>query len=156
MASIRYKVLDLPVKGAGAFCPGTFPNAVASSWGLVSGGGVTGSPGTTPVPVRGPTRHWAPPISAQAETQGSNVAPDIILPDQYIPRPANGIGHTLPNRIHNDLPVPALSWINSAVVSMYNRGDRIGGRAAMAWPRAFQRWVKTAQEAQYAQQQGGI
>lgn len=147
MANIRYKVYDLPVKGVGAFTPLASTNPIASSWGLVSAGGVTGSPGTTPVPTPGPTRVWCPPISAIAETQPSNVSPDYILPDKYIAYAANGIGHTLPNRIHNDIPVPALSWINSAVVSMYNRADRIGGRNAMAWPRAFQRWATSAQQA---------
>lgn len=134
---LRYRVLDLPVKGAGAFCPTTFPNPIASSWGLTS---LTGSPGTTPTPVPAPTRVWAPPISAIAETQPSNVSPDIILPDKYIPYARNGICHTLPNRIRNNVPVPATGWIAVVQPGMGFRTGKIGGRKALNWPRAFQRW----------------
>lgn len=139
MASIRYRVLDLPAKGAGAFCPIPPMNPIASSWGLCQ---YTGSPGTTGVHVTAPTRIWAPPISAIAETQPSNCSPDIIFPDQYIVHSTNEVGHTLPNRISNDLPVPAVSWINTAMVAMGVR--KTGGRAAMRWPRSFQRFPATS------------
>lgn len=133
---IRYRVLDLPQKGLGAFTPLAATNPVASSYGLVH---VMGSLSTIPIPA--PKPKAVPPISAQAETQSSYVAPDIILPDYHVPSTANmgpsqHIG--MAKRRLTPIPVPALSWINTALNSMQT--SKIGGRAAMAWPRAFQRW----------------
>ena len=139
---MKYRVLDLPVLGHGAFTPTYSVKFEASSWGLVKR---TGSPGTLPIPAPGPPRLWCPPISAQAETQGSNVAPDIRLPDIYIAY-ADNMGPQahfgMAARRQTPIPLPALSWINTALTAM--QGPSIGGRIVQAWPRAFQRWPTVA------------
>lgn len=134
--TMRYRVLDLPVKGTGAFLPTTFPNPIASSWGLVK---VTASMGLDPIPSPKPV--GIPPISQQRETQTSYCAPDIILRDQYTTYADNmgpGQHFNMAGRRLTPLPIPAVSWINTALNAM--QGNKIGGRVAMAWPRAFQRW----------------
>lgn len=138
---MRYRVLDLPVKGVGAFMPTPSTNPEASSRGLVK---VTGSPGTTPQPAKGPTRVWAPPISADASTQGSNVAPDVWLYDVYIPYadnmgPAADAGFGMAERRHSPLPVPATNIVRVAGKA-FSQPSKIAGRGTMAWPRAFQRF----------------
>lgn len=110
----------------------------ASSWGLCRR---TGSPGTLPIPAPAPTRLWAPPISAQAETQSSNVSPDVRLPDIYVAWPDNmgpSVHFGMAARRQTPIPIPALSWINTAMNAM--RGVPVGGRTALSWPRAFQLW----------------
>lgn len=133
---MRYRVLDLPVKGTGAFLPTMPRNPIASSWGLVK---LSGAPGTMPIPR--PKAAAVPPISAVRETQSTYVSPDVGLPDIYIPYPDN-MGPSqhvnMAGRRLTPIPVPAVSWINTAMNAM--TGSKIGGRAAMAWPRAFQRW----------------
>lgn len=139
---MRYRVLDLPVLGHGAFTPTLDTNPIASSFGLVKR---TGSPGTLPIPAPAPERLWCPPISAQAETQSSNVAPDIRLPDIYIAY-ADNMGPSqhfgMAARRQTPIPIPALSWINTALTAM--QGPSIGGRIVQSWPRAFQRWPTLA------------
>lgn len=140
MATIRYRVYDLPVKGLGAFTPIPFTNPTASSWGLVK---LRGSPGTQAVPAPRPQAIWCPPISADPKTQASNAAGiDVIFPDQYIPYPSN-MGPEqhfgMAARRQTPIPVPALSWINTAVQAM--KTNKVGGRVVASWPRAFQRWI---------------
>lgn len=138
MASIRYRVYDLPTVGLGAFTPLASTNPIASSWGLVR---LSGSPGTEPIPAPGPTRIWCPPISAQPETQSSNVSPDYKLPDIYIAYADNmgpSVHFGMAARRQTPVPMPALSWINTALNAMGS--SKIGGRIAAAWPRAFQRF----------------
>lgn len=141
MAGFAYRVLDLPIKGAGAFLPLTIPTPQASSYGLVK---VAGSPGTLPIPAPSPQHSaYIPPISAQAETQSSMVAPDIILYDKYIPYannmgPAKDVGIGMALRRHTPLPIPARTWTLAPRTAMIQR--KVGGRAAMSWPRAFQRF----------------
>lgn len=136
---MRYKVLDLPRVGVGAFTPTNAINPIASSYGLIH---VSGYPGTLPVPVNNPHNQYGnPPISAIAQTQPSNVSPDVILPSVYIPSalnmgPSQHVG--MAARRLTPIPVPAVSWINTALQAM--GGARIGGRMVTAWPRAFQRW----------------
>ena len=138
---MRYRVMDLPVKGAGAFTPTMPRNPIASSWGLVK---LSGAPGTMPIPR--PKAVAIPPISAIRETQSTYCSPDVGLPDIYTPYPDN-MGPSehvgMAARRQTPIPVPAVSWINAAVSAM--RGNKIGGRAAMAWPRAFQRWPTIGQ-----------
>lgn len=133
---IHYKVLDLPPLGASAFTPIPFTNSIASSWGLVK---EYGAPGTLPIPR--PRAAAIPPISAIRETQGTYVAPTVGLPDIYIPY-ADNMGPAqhvnMAGRRLTPIPVPAVSWINTALVSFQT--SKIGGRLSMAWPRAFQRW----------------
>jgi hypothetical protein len=132
---MRYRVLELPTVGTGAFTPTMPRNPIASSWGLVR---VGANLGLTPIISPKPP---VPPISAIRETQPSYVAPDVILRDRYVAY-ADNMG---PNNYLNmagrrltPIPIPAVSWINTAMRAM--QGNRIGGRIAMAWPRAFQRW----------------
>ena len=136
MASYRYRVYDLPIVGAGAFTPLPTRNPIASSWGLVH---LTGSPGTMPIPR--PKRNSLIPISADPKTQSTNCSPDVGFPDIYIPY-ADNMGPSqhfgMAARRQTPIPVPAVSWINTALNAM--SGNKIGGRTAMAWPRAFQRW----------------
>jgi len=137
---IRYRVLDLPMQGAGAFTPLATTNPPASSYGLVK---ISGSPGTLSMPCPAPQKIWCPPISAQAETQSSMVSPDVILWDKYIPYannmgPAKDAGIGMALRRHCPLPIPARTWTLAPRTAMIMR--KAGGRMAMAWPRAFQRF----------------
>lgn len=136
---MRYRVLDLPSKGVGAFTPIPTTNPPASSFGLVK---VSAAMGLDAIPVQ-PYSKELPPMSWQNQTKPSYCAPDAILPDQYVAHADNmgpcadaGIGMSM--RRHNPLPVPALSWI--AVSPNALRNKRYGGRFAIPWPRAFQRW----------------
>lgn len=138
MAGFRYRVLDLPVVGAGAYLPTAAINPVASSYGLVH---VYGAPGTLPVPVSKPESVWAPPTSADKMTQPSWCAPDVILPSIYIASaenmgPSQHFGMAM--RRHTPLPVPAVTWISLAKRAMVMR--KVGGRRSIPWPRAFQRF----------------
>ena len=138
MAGVRYRVMDLPVLGVGAFCPTYSVPFNASSWGLCVR---TGAPGTLPIAAPAPTRIWAPPISADPLTQGSNNSPDVRLPDIYVAYPTNmgpSMHFGMAARRQTPIPVPALSWINAAMNAM--SGNKIGGRIVTSWPRAFQRW----------------
>lgn len=133
---MRYRVLDLPTVGTGAFTPTMPRNPIASSWGEVK---LSGAPGTMPIPR--PKAAAIPPISAIRETQSTYDAPDVGLPDIYTPYatnmgPAEHFG--MAARRQTPIPVPAVSWINSAMSAM--QGNKIGGRSVLAWPRAFQRW----------------
>lgn len=136
----RYRVLDLPLNGLGAFTPIFRTNPTASSWGLVH---VTGSPGVVPVPVSKPQDSWAPVPSTTPLMQPSNVVPSVILPSIYIAHVGDlhneVIGpRTLEARRHTPLPIPAQNWIRRTGQAM--TATRIGGRRAMRWPRAFQRF----------------
>lgn len=143
---MRYRVLDLPPKGAGAFMPTPSTNTVASSWGLVH---VEGSPGTQPVPVPKPQRTWLPALTRRGgvdTAQGSDVAPDFILPCIYVASarhmgPSADVGLGMALRRLNPLPVPARHYPRQPVPAF--NPPRIGGRATMLWPRAFQRWPAT-------------
>lgn len=139
---MRYTVNDLPIGGTGAFTPTLTIPAAASSWGLVER---DGAPGTEPQHIVAPTRSWAPPISFDPKTQGSNVSPDVTLRDVYIPYADNmgpassqgpGIGMT--TRRFTPLPVPAIHW--TAIPRRAMRPRRSGGRDQVDQPRAFQRF----------------
>jgi len=141
MASIRYRILDLPTIGASAFTPIASMPPSSSSWGLVH---VSGSPGTKPIPVKNPTEVWAPPISADRHTQASNCAPNVILPAIYIAStknmgPSQHVGMAMRRR--NPLPVPAINTVR--VTKSAFHGASVGGRTEKTkWPRAFQRFTK--------------
>lgn len=143
---MRYRVLDLPVKGAGAFLPTPSTNAAASSGGLTH---VHGSPGTDPIPAPAPQRDYLPRLTARGgidSAQGSMVAPDIILPSIYTASaqnmgPAADVGLGMRLRRLNPLPVPAFAYPRIPVAAF--SPARIGGRATMPWPRAFQRFPST-------------
>ncbi len=137
---MRYRVLDLPTVGMGAFTPTTSTNPTASSFGLVK---VTGTLGLQPVSTPKPERVWAPPISFDPATQPSNVSPDMILPSTYVAYannmgPAADAGVGMATRRLCPLPVPAVGWIASPGQAMST--PKIAGRTTMAWPRAFQRF----------------
>ena len=135
---MKYRVLDLPPKGVGAFTPTATTNPIASSWGLVQ---VTGSP-ALPVDSPSPETDWLPSDhGGLSKWQASNVAPNMIAPDIYVAHadnmgPDQHFGMAL--RRHTPLPVPAVSWISSAKRAMYR--FRMGGRAVADNPRAFQRY----------------
>lgn len=134
---MRYRVSDLPTRGTGAFTPIPKRTPMASSYGLVK---ITAALGLEPVPV---TPVPFDGLGADSKTQPSNVSPNLILRDTYVAHADNmgpsadaGIGMSM--RRHNPLPVPAASWIPVAPDTF--RAARFGGRRAMSWPRAFQRW----------------
>ncbi len=134
---IRYRVYDLPMNGVGAFCPIPAITPQASSHGVVK---VTAALGRNPVPVDPP---WGAEQVNDPRSQPSNNAPNIILYDTYIAY-ANGMGPVMDaglgmaTRRLCPLPVPARSW-RLAVRPVFHRAI-IGGRQAMPWPRAFQRF----------------
>ena len=137
---IRYRTLDLPPQGTGAFLPLAATNPVASSYGLVE---VIGSPGTMPIKVTPPERTGWPSRSIDPKTMESNCAPDVILPAIYYttaknmgPQADAGIGMHARRLV--PLPVPALDALRVAYEGM--KRQRIAGRKAMSWPRAFQRF----------------
>lgn len=137
---IRYRVLDLPPGGAGAFTPLPARNPVASSYGLVH---VAGAPGTQPVPSPRPAA--TPSLTVVGginSAQGSSVAPDWILPAIYVASAANmgpageaNIG--MARRRRNELPVRAIDP-GRQPVPVWQRYPT-GGRP-LPNPRAFQRW----------------
>lgn len=140
---MRYRVLDLPAKGVGAFLPTPSTNAAASSGGLTH---VHGSPGTDPIPSPAPQRGYLPSLTARGgvdSAQGSMVAPDVILPSVYVASAANmgpaadaGVGMRM--RRLNPLPIPAFSYPRIPVPTF--TPARFGGRSTMPWPRSFQRY----------------
>lgn len=146
--SIRYRVLDLPTVGTGAFTPIPTTNPVASSHGLVR---VEASWGTEMVAAPKPAA--LPPITAAGTSdpnrsaRGEDVTPDAILPaiavayvDNMGPEcGAAGIG--MARRRLCELPVPAVDPTRIPTVAQGKR--KTGGRAAIPWPRAFQRWPST-------------
>lgn len=135
----RYRVNDLPVVGVGGFTPLPSTNPIASSWGLVK---VFGILGTGPIPTGSPELRKSAPQDAP-NYQGTQNAPDYFLPAVYWTNPRNmgpiadaGVG--MATRRHTPMPVPATQIIATPRNAMIGR--KTGGRTAMAWPRAFQRF----------------
>jgi hypothetical protein len=140
---VRYRVLDLPAKGVGAFCPTPAAQPVASSYGLVE---LYGSPGTDPSPAPKPQNDYLPSLTRRGgvdSAQGSMVAPDVIYPDDYTPfadnmGPAKDAGIGMWRRRHTELPVPARNPVRLPLPAL--RPAVFRGRQQIPWPRAFQRW----------------
>ncbi len=143
---IKYRVLDLPVKGAGAFTPLAATNPVASSYGLVH---IFGAPGTMPVPVA--DNDYLPAITAQRPPNTASpedVTPNYILPAIYVPSaknmgPQDDVGIGMAIRRRNPLPVPAINP-NRNPVPVQMRFPM--GGSQLVWPRAFQRWPIRGQQ----------
>lgn len=138
---VSYRVLDVPPYGAGAFMPTPARNPVASSYGLVH---ITGAPGTDPVPS--PRSAALPALTATGRgsnsAQGSDVAPDVILPAIYIPwatnmGPAADTGLGMARRRLNELPVRAVDP-GRQPVPVWQKFPT--GARPLPWPRAFIRW----------------
>lgn len=132
MTTLRYRVLDLPGRGVGAFSPGLVTTPAGSSHGEVV---VGGAPGTMLVPSPKPA--GGPPFGNDRKTQGSYVSPDVFTPDIYVPF-ADNMGPPMRIRSTNELPVPAIGYARAPGVSF--RPAHIGGRNVIPWPRSFQRW----------------
>jgi hypothetical protein len=141
---MRYRTDDLPPAGVGAFMPIPASDPVASSWGLVH---VVGAPGTMAIDVPDPDES-IPPVSARGginSARPSDASPDVIFPSVYYTRIANlgpeaGIGLGLTKRRFNELPVPAVNPTRIPIVAGTYKPAKLGGRLAMLWPRAFQRF----------------
>lgn len=139
----RYRTSDVPPEGAGAFMPVPTTTPAASSYGLVE---VYGAPGTEPVPAPSPQHvGYLPSLTRQAApntAQSSDCAPDVILPAIYVASAVNmgpaadGIG--MWRRRFCELPIPAAD--PTRIPNVAQKVPRQGGRATMAWPRAFQRF----------------
>lgn len=137
---ITYRTLDVPPYGAGAFMPLPARNPVASSYGLVH---VEGAPGTDPVASPRPVSVPALTKSGGVNSaQGSDVAPDVILPAIYVASAANmgpaadtGIG--MARRRLNELPRRAIDPGRQPVPvwQQFPTGAR-----PLPWPRSFIRW----------------
>src|SRR5438445_6043920 len=115
---MRYRVLDLPIKGLGAFTPLPGRNPIASSWALVRTTAQLGR-----LPISSPHPAATPDISFDPKTTPSNVAPDVITRDCYITYadnmgPSADAGFGMATRRLTPLPVPALSWIATAKKAM--------------------------------------
>lgn len=140
---MRYRVNDLPARGLGAFTPLPTTTPAASSQGLLT---VTGAPGTVPVPMPDPAAVPSGTVRGPHDVnsaKGSAVTPDLIFPAIYVGSAANcgpeadaGIG--MWRRRFAELPVPAINPGRVPVVAF--QAPKVAGRAAMAWPRAFQRF----------------
>lgn len=138
---MRYRVNDLPARGLGAFTPIPTTSPAASSQGLLR---VTGAPGTDAVPAPDPAA--LPSLTARGgvnSAQGSAVTPDVIFPSIYVASadnlgPEHDAGIGMWRRRFCELPMPALNPGRVPVVAMGS--PKVAGRAAIAWPRAFQRF----------------
>ena len=130
---LRYRVEDVPPRGGGAFCPLPATTPRASSKGLVH---VFGAPGTLAVPAPKPAA--TPDWSMDPHTIPSNVSPDVITPAVYVPL-ADNMHPPVPVRHHNNLPVPAISYVRAPQPAMVPPG-KVGGRSVMPRPRSFQRF----------------
>lgn len=142
--AIRYRVSDLPTVGTGAFTPLASTNPLASSHGLVR---IEAAWGTSAVAAPKPAA--LPAVTARgiadgnASARAEDVTPDFILPAIAIPYADNmgpemdtGIG--MARRRLCEIPVPAVDPTRVPTVAQGAR--KTGGRAALPWPRAFQRW----------------
>lgn len=135
---MRYRTNDLPTRGLGAFTPLASVNPIASSWGTVVR---MSTLGVTPIPSPHPAA--TPDPSFDPHTVPSGCSPDVFFPSIYVttadhmgPEADTGIGMTIRRRC--PLPVPAVR-IAYAAMSAY-RSRKIGGRAQVQNPRAFQRF----------------
>ena len=142
---IRYSVDDVPPVGAGAFVPIPAAGRLASSWGVIE---VTGFPGTlaTPAPATHVTAsgtNQPPPNTAR----GSDVSPDVRFSSIYIAHVENlgpggeAIGLGMTRRRLAELPMPAANPLRLPDMSGTYQAGKLGGRRAMIWPRAFQRFT---------------
>ena len=141
---MRYEVLDLPPGKVAAFTPiPTTDNEPATFADLA----VFGAPGTLPVPAPNPGESM-PSLSSQPHgknsAQGSDIAPDVFLPNLFLALVTRRMGPTgdagigMARRRRNELPVPALNPTRVPTSDSFVTSK--GGRSSMAWPRAFQRF----------------
>lgn len=143
---MRYRASDLPPVGLGAFMPIPAITPSQATNGLIVRFGM---PGTVAVQAPAPRTQGLPALTAQGHgpnsAQPSDVVPDYILPSIYVasarnmgPSAVPGAGIGMARRRLNELPVPALDPTRIGVNAA--QPAKIGGRAATAWPRAFQRF----------------
>lgn len=149
---IRYRADNLPARGVGAFAPIPAISPNASSWGLVD---THGFPGNLPIDCPDPDESL-PSLTAQPHgvntARPSDVTPDYILPVIYFTRifrafgpGGTTIGLGMTARRFNEMPVPAGDWTRIPITSGTYQPAKIGGRIAMNWPRAFQRFTRRPQ-----------
>lgn len=121
--------------------PSPARNPVASSYGLVN---IDGAPGTDPIPS--PRSAALPALTAVGRgvnsAQGSDVAPDVILPAIYIPRarnmgPTEDVGLGMARRRLCELPVRAIDP-GRRPIPVFQQFP--AGARPLPWPRAFVRW----------------
>lgn len=144
---IRYRVMDVPNVGAGAFMPLPARNPVASSYGLVH---IKGSPGTEPVPSPRPAAtpsQTARPQGTVNSAAGSDVSPDVIFPAIYIALadnmgPAADTGIGMARRRLNELPIRAVDP-GRRPVPVWMKFP--AGGKQLPQPRGFVRWPSRIQ-----------
>lgn len=132
MTAVRYRVLDLPGRGLGAFTPGMVTTPAGSSHGEVK---VGGAPGTLLVPSPKPAA--LAPFGNDRKTQGSYVSPDMVTPDIYVPFADNMHGEAR-TKSTNEMSVPAVGYARAPGNAF--KPQHIGGRGVVPWPRSFQRF----------------
>lgn len=140
---MRYRVSDLPVRGVGAFMPLPTLGPAASSRGLTV---VSGSPGTTPMPS--PRPGFLPSLTKQGgvnSAQPGACSPDVFTPSVYVvyannQGPSADAGLGMSRRRANEMPIPSRTPTALANNSGVAQPARLGGRAQIPWPRAFQRF----------------
>jgi hypothetical protein len=133
---IRYRVLQTPSKGAGAFMPVPAAQRQAASAGQ-NQAGIVGSPGTTPVPSPRPESMNDQSFGGRYN-QPSDCAPNVFYPSIYYWRPNHSVH--FPGKLLCDhvLPVPAQPM--GAVPKQWQHRVRVGGRTTTAAIRPFTQW----------------
>jgi hypothetical protein len=140
MATVRYRVDDVPAVWADAFMPMptlTPAGATSVSWTISASWGTEAVPSPAPA-GRGTltcSPAWLPP---------SAVAPDYFLPDvavQDITRLGPPVRWMpLPFAQLADPATPIGSHGPQGPSAVVMRGRKVGGRRSMWWPRAVPRW----------------
>lgn len=140
MATVRYKVEDVPSNWADAFMP--MPTLTPAGSSSVSWT-ISASWGTEDVPLTPPNRPGS--LSRNKDWKpGSAVAPDFFRPQvavQDITRlgpPVHYMPLKLAQLVDPVTPIGQRGPLGPSAVVM--RGRKVGGRRSMFWPRVTARW----------------
>ncbi len=132
------RVEGAPYQGFGAFAPLPTTTPAGCSHGVVR---TTAQLGTEAIPVSAPD---LPPISADPKTKPSNCAPNFFRPVIYVAH-ADYMAPPVPTEIDNVMPMPIPNV--AYVPQSSTHKQRIGGIAALRWPRALIKWPTVGQGA---------
>ena len=108
---MRYTVPGWPSSLLGHSAVTPHMNRLAASGAVQYKDGITGQPGTQPVPMTGPGVEQSRTGQAQAGTARTSDSPNAFLPNLYFARPERafwpGAGQPVSIRSDNLMPVPA-------------------------------------------------